>query len=133
MQWPDVESLIKELQQFKGISSVSKGRYFLSPGLAPTFQVSPYIKHKQCSRKIRKLKKLTSSLAAKQSRTICRHLFSSCGQQFYFRGILILINLTDGHPQSSRCVLHKIASVHLLIMRVKMLQFLSYGGCLLIQ
>ncbi|PHT96005.1 hypothetical protein T459_03887 [Capsicum annuum] len=38
-QWPDVESLIKELQQFKGISSVSKGRYFLSPGLAPTFQV----------------------------------------------------------------------------------------------
>ncbi|CAN4075941.1 unnamed protein product [Withania somnifera] len=38
-EWPDVESLIKELQQFKGISSVSKGRYFLSPGLAPTFQV----------------------------------------------------------------------------------------------
>lgn len=38
-EWPDVESLIKELQQFEGISSVSKGRYFLSPGLAPTFQV----------------------------------------------------------------------------------------------
>ncbi|XP_060180061.1 uncharacterized protein LOC132609884 [Lycium barbarum] len=38
-EWPDVESLIKELQQVEGISSVSKGRYFLSPGLAPTFQV----------------------------------------------------------------------------------------------
>ncbi|XP_049376330.1 uncharacterized protein LOC125841276 [Solanum stenotomum] len=38
-EWPDVESLINELQQFEGISSVSKGRYFLSPGLAPTFQV----------------------------------------------------------------------------------------------
>lgn len=38
-EWPDVESLIKELEQFEGISSVSKGRYFLSPGLAPTFQV----------------------------------------------------------------------------------------------
>lgn len=38
-EWPDVESLIKELKQFEGISSVSKGRYFLSPGLAPTFQV----------------------------------------------------------------------------------------------
>ncbi|KAK6158167.1 hypothetical protein DH2020_005481 [Rehmannia glutinosa] len=38
-EWADVESLIKELQQFDGIQSVSKGRYFLSPGLAPTFQV----------------------------------------------------------------------------------------------
>nr|GMD81410.1 30S Ribosomal protein [Ipomoea batatas] len=38
-EWADVESLIRELQQFEGISSVSKGRYFLSPGLAPTFQV----------------------------------------------------------------------------------------------
>ncbi|CAN4077371.1 unnamed protein product [Withania somnifera] len=38
-EWPFVESLMKELQQFKGIFSVSKGRYFLSPGLAPTFQV----------------------------------------------------------------------------------------------
>ncbi|XP_073019722.1 uncharacterized protein [Primulina eburnea] len=37
--WTDVESLIKELLQFEGIQSVSKGRYFLSPGLAPTFQV----------------------------------------------------------------------------------------------
>ncbi|KAH6755039.1 Nucleic acid-binding [Perilla frutescens var. hirtella] len=38
-EWADVESLIKELEQFDGIQSVSKGRYFLSPGLAPTFQV----------------------------------------------------------------------------------------------
>lgn len=38
-EWPDVESLIKEFEQFDGIQSVSKGRYFLSPGLAPTFQV----------------------------------------------------------------------------------------------
>lgn len=38
-QWADMESLIRELQQNKGIQSVSKGRFFLSPGLAPTFQV----------------------------------------------------------------------------------------------
>ncbi|GLU05778.1 hypothetical protein SLE2022_228590 [Rubroshorea leprosula] len=38
-EWPDVESLIKELQQIEGIQSVLKGRFFLSPGLAPTFQV----------------------------------------------------------------------------------------------
>ncbi|KAB2608566.1 hypothetical protein D8674_011734 [Pyrus ussuriensis x Pyrus communis] len=38
-EWADVKSLIKELQQTKGIQSVSKGRYFLSSGLAPTFQV----------------------------------------------------------------------------------------------
>lgn len=38
-EWSEVESLIQELQQFEGIQSVSKGRYFLSPGLAPTFQV----------------------------------------------------------------------------------------------
>ncbi|KAE8712871.1 hypothetical protein F3Y22_tig00110223pilonHSYRG00281 [Hibiscus syriacus] len=38
-EWPDVESLIKELEQIEGIQSVSKGRFFLSPGLAPTFQV----------------------------------------------------------------------------------------------
>ncbi|CAA3025320.1 uncharacterized protein LOC111398532 isoform X1 [Olea europaea subsp. europaea] len=42
VEWADVESLIKELQQFDGIESVSKGRYFLSPGLAPTFQVCLY-------------------------------------------------------------------------------------------
>ncbi|KAK8520918.1 hypothetical protein V6N13_077050 [Hibiscus sabdariffa] len=38
-EWPDVESLIKELEQIEGIQSVSKGRFFLSSGLAPTFQV----------------------------------------------------------------------------------------------
>ncbi|KAL5551705.1 hypothetical protein UlMin_001881 [Ulmus minor] len=38
-EWPDVESLVKELQKIEGIQSVSKGRFFLSPGLAPTFQV----------------------------------------------------------------------------------------------
>ncbi|XP_062026701.1 uncharacterized protein LOC133742981 [Rosa rugosa] len=38
-EWDDVESLIKELEQTEGIQSVSKGRFFLSPGLAPTFQV----------------------------------------------------------------------------------------------
>lgn len=39
VQWTEVESLIKELQQFEGIQSVSKGRFSLSPGLAPTLQV----------------------------------------------------------------------------------------------
>ncbi|XP_058202519.1 uncharacterized protein LOC131316958 isoform X2 [Rhododendron vialii] len=38
-EWTEVESLIKELQQFEGIQSVSKGRFSLSPALAPTFQV----------------------------------------------------------------------------------------------
>lgn len=38
-EWADVESLIKELEQFKGIQAVSRGRFFLSPGLAPSFQV----------------------------------------------------------------------------------------------
>lgn len=38
-KWVNVEMLIKELNQYKGIQSVSRGRYFLSPGLAPTFQV----------------------------------------------------------------------------------------------
>ncbi|KFK43542.1 hypothetical protein AALP_AA1G140400 [Arabis alpina] len=38
-EWPDVESLIKELETVEGIQSVSKSRFFLSPGLAPTFQV----------------------------------------------------------------------------------------------
>ncbi|OAY83788.1 30S ribosomal protein S1 [Ananas comosus] len=38
-EWPDVELLMQELQKIKGVDSVSKGRFFLSPGLAPTFQV----------------------------------------------------------------------------------------------
>lgn len=38
-EWADVESLIRELRKVDGIESVSKGRFFVSPGLAPTFQV----------------------------------------------------------------------------------------------
>ncbi|XP_009398552.1 uncharacterized protein LOC103983107 isoform X1 [Musa acuminata AAA Group] len=38
-EWADVDSLIQELQKIDGISGVSKGRFFISPGLAPTFQV----------------------------------------------------------------------------------------------
>lgn len=38
-QWSDVDVLIKELQKIDGVQSVNKGRFFLSPGLAPTFQV----------------------------------------------------------------------------------------------
>ncbi|CAL5214765.1 unnamed protein product [Lathyrus oleraceus] len=38
-EWSEVESLIKELQKIEGVQSVSKGRFFRSPGLAPTFQV----------------------------------------------------------------------------------------------
>ncbi|KAI3792453.1 hypothetical protein L2E82_06333 [Cichorium intybus] len=38
-EWPEVESLVKELDQYKGVDQVKKGRFFLSPGLAPTFQV----------------------------------------------------------------------------------------------
>ncbi|KAL8256035.1 hypothetical protein R6Q59_031102 [Mikania micrantha] len=38
-EWADVESLVKELQQHRGVDGVKKGRFFLSPGLAPTFQV----------------------------------------------------------------------------------------------
>ncbi|KAM0945138.1 putative nucleic acid-binding, RNA-binding domain, S1 [Dioscorea sansibarensis] len=39
VEWSDVDVLIKELQKFDGVQSVNKGRFFLSPGLAPTFQV----------------------------------------------------------------------------------------------
>ncbi|XP_056689957.1 uncharacterized protein [Spinacia oleracea] len=38
-EWPEVESLVKELQVIDGVQAVTKGRFFLSPGLAPTFQV----------------------------------------------------------------------------------------------
>ncbi|XP_058731981.1 uncharacterized protein LOC131603610 [Vicia villosa] len=38
-EWTEVESLIKELKKIKEVQSVSKGRLFRSPGLAPTFQV----------------------------------------------------------------------------------------------
>ncbi|KAK7358640.1 hypothetical protein VNO77_00578 [Canavalia gladiata] len=39
VEWSEVESLIIELQKIEGVQSVSKGRFFRSPGLAPTFQV----------------------------------------------------------------------------------------------
>ncbi|ESW32036.1 hypothetical protein PHAVU_002G287600 [Phaseolus vulgaris] len=39
VEWPEVESLVEELQKIDGVKSVSKGRFFRSPGLAPTFQV----------------------------------------------------------------------------------------------
>ncbi|BAT73102.1 hypothetical protein LR48_Vigan11g011500 [Vigna angularis] len=39
VEWPEVESLVEELQKIEGVQSVSKGRFFRSPGLAPTFQV----------------------------------------------------------------------------------------------
>ncbi|KAL2342776.1 hypothetical protein Fmac_004061 [Flemingia macrophylla] len=39
VEWSEVESLIEELQKIEGVQSVSKGRFFTSPGLAPTFQV----------------------------------------------------------------------------------------------
>ncbi|XP_074317459.1 uncharacterized protein LOC141653556 [Silene latifolia] len=38
-EWAEVDSLIKEIQDVDGVQTVSKGRFFLSPGLAPTFQV----------------------------------------------------------------------------------------------
>ncbi|KAI3707018.1 hypothetical protein L6452_25178 [Arctium lappa] len=38
-EWADVDSLVKELEQYEGVELVKKGRFFLSPGLAPTFQV----------------------------------------------------------------------------------------------
>ncbi|CAA7403386.1 unnamed protein product [Spirodela intermedia] len=38
-EWADVESLIEELEKIDGVVGVSKGRFFLSPGLTPTFQV----------------------------------------------------------------------------------------------
>ncbi|RDX88445.1 rpsA [Mucuna pruriens] len=38
-QWSEVDSLIEELLKIEGVQSVSKGRFFRSPGLAPTFQV----------------------------------------------------------------------------------------------
>lgn len=38
-EWTDIEKLVKELHQFEGIDSVSRGRFFLSPDITPTFQV----------------------------------------------------------------------------------------------
>ena len=47
-QWAEVDSLVEELQAIDGVETVTKGRFFLSPGLAPTFQVSSLKFH--CSR-----------------------------------------------------------------------------------
>ncbi|XP_078441733.1 nucleic acid-binding, OB-fold-like protein [Wolffia australiana] len=38
-EWADVDNLIEELKKIEGVVGVSKGRFFLSPGLTPTFQV----------------------------------------------------------------------------------------------
>ncbi|KAF3323152.1 hypothetical protein FCM35_KLT13141 [Carex littledalei] len=38
-EWEDVESLIKELNKLEEVDTISKGTFFLSTGLAPTFQV----------------------------------------------------------------------------------------------
>lgn len=38
-EWADLELLVKGLQRYEGIELVTKGRFFLSPGLTPTFQV----------------------------------------------------------------------------------------------
>ncbi|KAK9076694.1 hypothetical protein SSX86_005028 [Deinandra increscens subsp. villosa] len=37
--WADLELLVKGLQSYEGIELVTKGRFFLSPGLTPAFQV----------------------------------------------------------------------------------------------
>ncbi|KAJ0565073.1 putative S1 domain, nucleic acid-binding, RNA-binding domain, S1 [Helianthus annuus] len=38
-EWADLDSLIKGLQSYEGIELVTKGRFFLSPGLTLAFQV----------------------------------------------------------------------------------------------
>jgi len=38
-EWPEVDSLIVELKNIEQVKDVYKGRFFRSPGLAPTFQV----------------------------------------------------------------------------------------------
>lgn len=38
-EWADLELLVNELRKYEGIELVTKGRFFLSPGLTPTFQV----------------------------------------------------------------------------------------------
>ncbi|XP_071702790.1 uncharacterized protein [Rutidosis leptorrhynchoides] len=38
-EWADLELLVKELQRYEGIELVTKGPFFLSPGLTPDFQV----------------------------------------------------------------------------------------------
>lgn len=38
-EWADLELLVKELKRYEGIDLVTKGQFFLSPGLNSTFQV----------------------------------------------------------------------------------------------
>ncbi|XP_066324652.1 uncharacterized protein [Miscanthus floridulus] len=38
-EWPEVDALMEELQKIEGVRDFYKGRFFQSPGLAPTFQV----------------------------------------------------------------------------------------------
>ncbi|GAB2273953.1 hypothetical protein Dimus_008725 [Dionaea muscipula] len=38
-EWPEVDELIKELMKIEKVHHVSRGRFFMSPGLAPAFQV----------------------------------------------------------------------------------------------
>ncbi|TVU33670.1 hypothetical protein EJB05_25502, partial [Eragrostis curvula] len=38
-EWPEVDSLIEEMRRIDEVRDVYKGRFFQSPGLAPTFQV----------------------------------------------------------------------------------------------
>ncbi|KAL6848379.1 hypothetical protein ACP4OV_021673 [Aristida adscensionis] len=38
-EWPEVDALIGEMKKLEGVRDVYKGRFFQSPGLAPTFQV----------------------------------------------------------------------------------------------
>ncbi|XP_066317788.1 uncharacterized protein [Miscanthus floridulus] len=38
-EWPEVDALMEEMWKIEGVRDVYKGRFFQSPGLAPTFQV----------------------------------------------------------------------------------------------
>ncbi|CAN6236871.1 unnamed protein product [Urochloa humidicola] len=38
-EWPEVDALMEEMRKIEGVRDVYKGRFFQSPGLAPTFQV----------------------------------------------------------------------------------------------
>lgn len=38
-EWPEVDALMEEMRRTEGVRDVYKGRFFQSPGLAPTFQV----------------------------------------------------------------------------------------------
>ncbi|RLM78670.1 uncharacterized protein C2845_PM12G00890 [Panicum miliaceum] len=38
-EWPEVDALMEEMRKIEAVRDVYKGRFFQSPGLAPTFQV----------------------------------------------------------------------------------------------